>query len=224
MRTMPGRAEKEDLLALLQETAQEVGVQLSPSQGEQFWIYLQELLEWNRRFPLTAVTEPADVVIKHFVDSLTPLPYLEASTNLLDIGSGAGFPGIPLKIAAPDLCLSMVDSNRKKVSFLKHIVRSLKLREVTVLHGRVEDLPLGDPPFTTVISRAFRRLEPLLDLVSPLLSQECLLVAMLGPTRAPQHRLFRELASAHGLHLSQSVPLELPRGRGGRTLVFFRKA
>lgn len=214
--------EKNGVLALLHETSREIGVRLSAPQAELFWRYLQELLEWNRTFPLTAVTDPADIVIKHFVDSLTPLPYLEASTNLLDIGSGAGFPGIPLKIAAPDLCLSMVDSNRKKVSFLKHIVRSLQLREVTVLHGRVEDLPLGDPPFTTVISRAFRRLEPLLDLVSPLLSAECVLVAMLGPT-TKDHRRFQELALAHGLHLSQSVPLELPRGRGGRTLVFFRK-
>jgi 16S rRNA (guanine527-N7)-methyltransferase len=222
MRRMPRRTEKEELIALLQETSREVGVQLSPSQGEQFWIYLRELLEWNRAFPLTALTEPADVVIKHFVDSLTPLPYLNASTNLLDIGSGAGFPGIPLKIAAPELRLSMVEPSRKKVSFLKHMVRSLELREVAVLHGRFEDLPLGSPPFPTVISRAFRRLEPLLDLVSPLLSRECLLVAMLGPTRAPEHQLFRELASAHGLHLSQLVPLELPRGRGGRTLAFFR--
>ncbi len=215
--------EKEGVLALLHETSCEIGVRLSAPQAELFWLYLQELLEWNRTFPLTAVTDPADIVIKHFVDSLSPLPYLEASTNLLDIGSGAGFPGIPLKIATPDLRLSLVDANRKKVSFLKQVVRTLKLRGVAVHHGRVEDLPPPDQPFTTIISRAFRRLEPLLDLVSPLLSPECLLVAMLGPTRAPEHRRFRELASAHGLQLSRLVALELPRGRGGRTLVFFRK-
>jgi 16S rRNA (guanine527-N7)-methyltransferase len=223
MRKMPTKLEKDGVLALLHETSREIGVRLSAPQAELFWLYLQELLEWNRTFPLTAVTDPADIVIKHFVDSLSPLPYLGASTHLLDIGSGAGFPGIPLKIAAPDLRLSLVDANRKKISFLKQVVRTLELREVTVLHRRVEDLPLGDPPFATVISRAFQRLEPLLDLVSPLLSQECLLVAMLGPTRAPEHRLFRELASARGLRLSQLVPLELPRGRGGRTLVFFQK-
>ena len=220
---MPTTVEKEGLLALLHETSCEIGVRLSAPQGELFWLYLQELLEWNRALPLTAVTDPADIVIKHFVDSLSPLPYLEVSTNLLDIGSGAGFPGIPLKIAAPDLRLSLVDANRKKVSFLKQVVRTLKLREVAVRHGRVEDLPATGQPFTTIISRAFRRLEPLLDLVSPLLSPGCLLVAMLGRTRAPEYRLFRELASAHGLNVSQLVPVELPRGRGARTLVFFRK-
>jgi 16S rRNA (guanine527-N7)-methyltransferase len=220
---MPTTVEKEGLLALLHEAAPEIGVRLSASQAELFWLYLQELLEWNRTFPLTSVTDPADIIIKHFVDSLSPLPYLGASTNLLDIGSGAGFPGIPLKIAAPGLRLSLVDSNRKKVSFLKQVVRTLKLRDVSVRHGRPEDLPPPEQPFTTIISRAFRRLEPLLDLVSPLLAPGCTLIAMLGPTTDKDHRRFQELASAHGLQLSRLVPLELPQGRGGRTLVFFRK-
>jgi len=220
---MPRTVEKEGVLALLHETSREIGVRLSAAQAELFWIFLQELLEWNRTFPLTAVTDPADIVIKHFVDSLSPLPYLETSTNLLDIGSGAGFPGIPLKIAAPGLRLSLVDANRKKVSFLKQIIRTLELREVSVRHGRVEDLPPSEEPYTTIISRAFRRLEPLLDLVSPLLAPECTLIAMLGPTGATEHRRFRDLASTHGLQLSRIVSLELPRGRGGRTLALFRK-
>ena len=220
---MPARVEKQYFIPLLQETSREVGVQLSPFQGEQFWLYLQELLDWNRRVNLTAITDPAEIVIKHFVDSLTPLPYLGSATSLLDVGSGAGFPGIPLKIAAPDLRLSLVDANRKKISFLKQVVRTLELREVTVRHGRIEDLPPPEEPYTTIISRAFRRLEPLLEMVSPLIAPGCTLIAMLGPTRAPEHRLFRELASAHGLKLSQIVPLELPRGRGGRTLAFFRR-
>jgi len=213
--------EKEGVLALLHETSCEIGVRLSAPQAELFWLYLQELLEWNRTFSLTSVTDPADIVIKHFVDSLSPLPYLEALTNLLDIGSGAGFPGIPLKIAAPDLRLSLVDANRKKVSFLKQVVRTLKLRDVSIRHGRVEDLPPPEEPYTTIISRAFRRLEPLLDLVSPLLAPGCVLIAMLGPTTQNDHRRFRELAAAHRLQLKSLTALELPRGRGGRTLLFF---
>lgn len=221
MRGIPGRVEKQDFITLLDETSRDVGVQLSPSQGEQFWLYLQELLDWSRRVNLTAITDPTDIVIKHFVDSLSPLPYLETLTNLLDIGPGAGFPGIPLKIAAPDLVLSMVDSNRKKVSFLKHLIRTLELRDATALHCRIENLPPADPPFQVVVSRAFRRLEPLLDLVSPLLAPGCTLIAMLGPTTHEDHHRFQELALAHGLRLSSVKPVELPRGRGGRTLLFF---
>jgi 16S rRNA (guanine527-N7)-methyltransferase len=221
MREMPGRVEKQDFITLLDETSRDVGVQLSPSQEEQFWLYLQELLEWNRRVNLTAITDPTDIVIKHFVDSLTPLPYLGASRRLLDLGSGAGFPGIPLKIAAPDLRLSLVDSNRKKVSFLKHLRRTLELRDATALHRRIENLPPADPPFQVVVSRAFRRPEPMLDLVSPLVAPGCTLIAMLGPTTEKDHRRFQELALVHGLQLGSVIPVELPRGRGGRTLLFF---
>ena len=221
---MPSRVEKQDLITLLRETSREVGVQLGPSQGEQFWVYLQELLDWNRRVNLTSITDPTDIVIKHFLDSLTPLPYLKTSTSLLDIGSGAGFPGIPLKIAAPDLRLSLVDANRKKVSFLKQMVRTLKLREVTIRHGRIEDLSPLEEPFTTIISRAFRRLEPLLDLVSPLLAPGCTLIVMLGPTTHEDRRWFQELALAHRLQLTSLIPVELPRGRGSRTLLFFGTA
>jgi 16S rRNA (guanine527-N7)-methyltransferase len=220
---MPTNVEKEGVLALLHETSSEIGVRLGAPQGELFWLYLQELLEWNRTFPLTAITDPADIVIKHFVDSLTPLPYLGALTRLIDVGSGAGFPGIPLKIAVPDLVVSMVDSNRKKVSFLKHLIRTLELRDATALHNRIENLPAADPPFQVVVSRAFRRLEPMLELVSPLLAPGCTLIAMLGPTKASDHKRFHELASAEGLALSRLVSLELPRGRGARTLVFFQK-
>lgn len=223
MGRVPTGPDKRELMTLLQETSREVGVQLGDSQVEDFWLYLQELMEWNRTVNLTAVTDPLDIIIKHFVDSLTPLPYLASSTSLLDVGAGAGFPGVPLKIAAPYLRLCLVDSQRKKVSFLKHIIRALKLRDVTVVHGRVEDLPPQDPPFATVISRAFRRLEPLLEVASPLLSPGCTLIAMLGPTTERDHRRFRELASAHGLQLASLVPVELPRGRGGRTLAFFRE-
>jgi 16S rRNA (guanine527-N7)-methyltransferase len=221
---VPIGRDKRGLLTLLRETSREAGVQLADSQAEDFWLYLQELMEWNRTVNLTAVTDPVDIIIKHFVDSLTPLPYLASSTNLLDVGSGAGFPGVPLKIVVPDLRLCLVDSQRRKVSFLKHIIRTLNFREVTVVHGRVEDLPPQAPPFTAVISRAFRRIEPLLELVSPLLSPGCTLIAMLGPTTDRDHRRFRELASTHGLQLASLIPVDLPRGRGGRTLVFFRNA
>jgi 16S rRNA (guanine527-N7)-methyltransferase len=223
MGRVPTGPDKRELMTLLQETSREVGVQLGDSQAEDFCLYLQELMEWNRTVNLTAVTDPLDIIIKHFVDSLTPLPYLASSTSLLDVGAGAGFPGVPLKIAAPYLRLCLVDSQRKKVSFLKHIIRTLNLREVTVVHGRIEDLPPQDPPFAAVISRAFRRLEPLLEVASPLLSPGCTLIAMLGPTTDRDHRRFRELASAHGLQLSSLIPVELPRGRGRRTLAFFRE-
>jgi 16S rRNA (guanine527-N7)-methyltransferase len=208
---------------LLRQASLEVGVSLSDTHIDSFDLYLQELLEWNKTFNLTGIRDPEDIVIKHFVDSLTPLPYLEPSDGLLDIGSGAGFPSLPLKIAAPELQVQLVEANRKKVSFLKHLIRTLKLESVTVLHSRFEHIKPPDQPFNTIISRAFTRLEPLLKLVAPLMVSGNTLVAMLGPTNAQDHPEFADYGLTESLDLYRVVSLELPRGRGGRTLLFFKK-
>jgi 16S rRNA (guanine527-N7)-methyltransferase len=215
--------EKASCTDLLGQASQEVGVILGEMQLELFWLYLQELLEWNRVLNLTGTTDPEDIVIKHFVDSLTSLPYLDRSGLLLDIGAGAGFPAIPLKIAAPELQAQLVDARHKKVSFLKHIIRTLNLQNVIAIHSRVEDLVLREQPFRTIISRAFVRLEQLLELCSPLLEPGHKLVAMLGPTSKAQQAGFEKLAAKEGLELRRIVLLDLPLNRGSRTLLFFHK-
>ena len=208
---------------LLRQASNEVGVSLGDSQIRLFELYLQTLLEWNKTFNLTGIRDPEDIVIKHFVDSLTPLPYLEPSGRLLDIGPGAGFPSIPLKIAAGELHITLVEASRKRVSFLKHIIRTLKLESVVVKHSRFEHLEPADLPFNTIISRAFTRLEPLVKLVAPLMTPGNSLVAMLGPAKGSEHSRFADFAQAESLELHRIVSLELPRGRGGRTLLFFKK-
>ncbi len=215
--------DKDRLTRLFLQASQEVSVSLSAQQVELFWLYLQELLEWNKTFSLTGIRNPDDIIIKNFIDSLTPLPYLDSSGSLLDIGSGAGFPSIPLKIACPELEVQLVEASRKKVSFIKHLIRTLGLKGVCVLHSRVEEMELPERPFHTIISRAFRRPAPLLQLVSPLLEPSTTLVAMLGPTTREEHNELEDLALAQNLEVSRVVSLELPRDRGGRTLVFFKK-
>ena len=215
--------DKDKFIDLLRQASQEVGVSLTASKLELFWLYLQELLEWNRTFSLTGIRNPDDIIIKNFTDSLTPFPYLDCSGRLLDIGSGAGFPSIPLKIACPELEVQLVEASRKKVSFIKHLIRTLGLEGVTVLHSRVEEMERPENPFHTIISRAFRRPAPLLQLVSPLMESSTTLVAMLGPTTAEEQSRLEDLALAESLELSRFVSLELPHGRGGRTLVFFQK-
>lgn len=208
---------------LLRQAAQEVGVSLEDLQIELFGLYLRELLEWNKTFNLTGIKAPEEIVIKHFVDSLTPLPYLDPFGRLLDIGPGAGFPSIPLKITAPELKVQLVEAKRKKVSFLRHIIRTLKLEAVTIIHGRVEDLEPPDKPFDTIISRAVTHLEPLLKIVSPLMEPGNTLVTMYGPTTVKERTRLADCGLVESLELERVVSLELPRGRGGRTLLFFKK-
>jgi len=215
--------DKDRLTRLFLQASQEVSVSLSAQQVELFWLYLQELLEWNKTFSLTGIKNPDDIIIKNFIDSLTPLPYLDSSGSLLDIGSGAGFPSIPLKISCPELEVQLVEASRKKVSFIKHLIRTLGLEGVSVLHSRVEEMAQPERPFRTIISRAFRRPAPLLQLVTPLLEPSTTLIAMLGPTTSAEQNELEALALAESLEVSRVVSLELPRGRGGRTLVFFQK-
>ena len=115
----------EDPLLLLQEGAAALGIELPPETLAQFQVYLQELQTWNARVNLTGLTSPRDMVIKHFLDSLTILPYIEAAPSLADLGSGAGFPGLVLKLARPDLALTLVESRGKKAAFLEYLVSPL---------------------------------------------------------------------------------------------------
>ncbi|MGF7049290.1 16S rRNA (guanine527-N7)-methyltransferase [Paenibacillus sp. DS2015] len=120
---------------------QERGINLSEFQLEQFEIYFNELVSWNEKMNLTGITEREQVYTKHFYDSVSLAFFMDMSKvkNLADIGSGAGFPGIPLKICFPDLQLTIIDSLNKRITFLQNIVDQLKLSNVTLIHGRAEE-------------------------------------------------------------------------------------
>jgi len=142
-----------------------------------------DLLAWNRKMNLTAITEPEDMAIKHYIDSLIPARCIPAGSKLLDIGSGAGFPGIPLKILDPSLSLTMLDSVRKKVSFLQYAISSLSLKDTAAVHGRAEDFgkqPAYAHAFDAVICRAFSDLGKFAKLALPFLKPEGRMIAMKG--------------------------------------------
>ena len=124
--------------------ATSLGIELTPRQVEQFETYLRELVDWNRRVNLTAIVEPEEVRRLHFLDSLSLYqvlsPLVVRDGRLLDVGAGAGFPGLPLKIAFPTLSLTLMESTGKKVRFLEHIIGTLGLDGVEIYHGRAEDL------------------------------------------------------------------------------------
>lgn len=137
-----GREMKSENLKLLIDGAAALGVRLSGKAVESLASYLDELLKWNARINLTAITDERDVVIKHFIDSLAFAKGFDAnaSLRLLDIGAGAGFPGMPLKLAFPSLDVVLLDSVAKKVSFMNHACRTLGLAKIRAIHGRAEDV------------------------------------------------------------------------------------
>src|SRR6266581_7436313 len=118
------------------EGLNQLGLELTEQQLDQFLWYQQELLDWNTRINLTAITDPEEVLIKHFLDSLSLLlVYDKPQTRLLDIGAGAGFPGLPLKIVRPEWQVTLLEATGKKVTFLQHMIEMLQLEGVVAIHG-----------------------------------------------------------------------------------------
>jgi len=150
---------------------------------KQFAVHAQQMLAWNRKINLTAITDPKEVAVKHFLDSIAVLPFIPEHARLLDMGSGAGFPGIPLKIMRPDLQVTLIDASRKKVSFQNHVIRTLKLTGIYGIHGRAEDLaadPALSEAFDVVICRAFSDLRLFFKLARPFLNDRGQMVALKG--------------------------------------------
>ncbi|MBI2329483.1 MAG: 16S rRNA (guanine(527)-N(7))-methyltransferase RsmG [Chloroflexi bacterium] len=157
----------------LNRGAMKLGVGLNPGQIEQFSIYYQELVDWNKRVNLTAITDYEEVQIKHFLDSLTVILALKpppADFHLIDVGSGAGLPGIPLKILRPEIKLVLLEATAKKAAFLGHLKQRLGLDNVTIVVGRAEEVAhLGEyrERFEVVLSRAVAPLPTLIELTLP---------------------------------------------------------
>lgn len=150
---------------------------------QNFTRFAKELLLWNQKINLTSIIEPAEIVEKHFIDTLAIHSHLSQDATILDMGAGPGFPGIPLKLIQPKLKMTLIDASVKKVSFLKHVIRILKLSNIQAHHIRAEDFSLKKSEndlFKVVICRAFSTLDKFLDLALPLLSQGGTALAMKG--------------------------------------------
>ena len=167
------------------QNAQYLGIELNEQQLAQFEIYKNELLQWNAKTNLISENSAQEIITRHFLDSLTALQFIDTpAARMIDVGCGAGFPGLPLKIALPSLELYLLETNRKKVSFLKHVIRLLNLSTVVVLHERVENIIKTDTwkeKFDVLISRAAFKLSELLPQGEYFLTLGGKLIALKGP-------------------------------------------
>ena len=147
--------------------------------AEPLLAYLALLQKWNKAYNLTAVRDPEDMVVRHLLDSLTAVPFVKGAQTL-DVGTGAGLPGIPLAIAMPDRYFTLLDTNGKKTRFLEYAVRQLGLQNIDVQKTRIEEYAAGKS-FDTVVSRAFSSLSDFVNACEPYLNQDGQLLAMKGP-------------------------------------------
>lgn len=158
-------------LAQFKQGLQRLDPHVSEEQVQLFLRYRQELIEWNGRFNLTAITDPAEILFKHFLDSASILEaYVEPQARVLDIGAGAGFPGLPLKIVRPHWRVVLLEATGKKVTFLRHMIEALGLRDIEAVQGRAEELALRREyraAFDLVTARAVASLPMLLEYAAP---------------------------------------------------------
>ena len=181
-------------LDIIVQGAARMGVTVTADQARQFALHGRSLLEWNRKINLTAITEPEEIAVKHFLDAIAPLNHLPARGQLLDIGTGGGFPGLPLKVMAPGLSMTLIDGIRKKINFVKHVIRQLQLQNIQALQTRAEELVRDSGSagrFDIIVGRALADLDRLLDLAVPLLAPQGRIIAYQGPHDAHDALIIR---------------------------------
>ncbi len=199
-----------------------LGLTLSAEVFSGLEIWMSELLKWNQRVNLTAIIQPLEVVEKHMLDSLTVLPEIAGATSLLDLGAGAGLPGIPLAVALPSLSVTMVDAVNKKVAFLKHVIVKMGVGgRVRAVHLRATGSPLteGLAKAEVVIARALMDVRQWVPFAAPYLAPGGRLVAMLA--RQPPAAGLEELAHRNGLRLVSVRNFTLPLSGDPRSIAVF---
>lgn len=192
----------------------------------QFWLYFLELEKWNRKMNLVAKAADKDILETHFLDSLTLLPEV-SDGPLLDVGSGAGFPGLALKIAKPELPVVLLEPRQKRVSFLRHVVRSLHLRGIEVVAGRLsaddQDFVSTYGQFPLITSRALAEIDSFLALVAPVSPPAGRVLCMKGPRCEEELDIWRKQSPFSPFIMERGVRFTLPFSGAGRSVVMFRK-
>jgi 16S rRNA (guanine527-N7)-methyltransferase len=211
-------------ILLLQEGARNLGVELTDKALARFSTYLEELLFWSPKSDLISQTDPAAIIRKHFLDSIAVITYLPKDAFILDLGSGAGFPGIPLAIMLPQTSITLIEVRRKRVSFLKHVARSIGVKNLAIHEGRVEELardPHLQEAFDIVITRATWNIPTLLEFARPFLRERGRILAMRGPRNNDDSPL-RDIANEKFPYIGHHS-YTLPFGSEQRNLFVFGK-
>ena len=173
----------EEFGEILEKKAKKIGIVLNVKQIKNFFDYYLLLIEWNEKMNLTAITEVNDVILKHFIDSLTICKYIPQNAKIIDVGTGAGFPGIPIKIYREDTQITLLDSLNKRVLFLQEVINKLDLKNIEAIHGRAEEVARNNKyreKFDVVTSRAVANMSTLTEYMIPFIKIDGLCIMMKG--------------------------------------------
>lgn len=210
----------------LLEKASVLGVRFSVEQMEQFYKYMNLLIEWNEKMNLTAIIEPSEIILKHFIDSITILKDIKDGSTVVDVGTGAGFPGIPLSIMNPTLKITLVDSLNKRLIFLQEVIKELNLKNVELIHARAEEFGRNKKyreKFDIATSRAVANLATLSEYLLPLVKINGQAISMKAGNASQEIEEAQKAIKTLGGHINRIDEFYLPQTDIARTIIIINK-
>jgi len=218
--------EIQEFINKLKEKLFKIDIKIDDMTAAKLYEYMCLLKEWNKKVNLTAITEDEEIITKHFVDSLTILKYIKNDDLVADIGTGAGFPGIPIKIVNPSIKLTLIDSLKKRIDFLEEVTTNLKLKNVRLMHSRAEDLGKNKgyrQQYNITVSRAVSHLNTLSEYMLPLTAVRGLGICMKGPNCIDEIQKSKPAIELLGGKIKQIEEIILPDTNIKRTIITIKK-
>lgn len=211
---------------ILRELASKIEINLNNEQIKKFLVYKELLKEWNKKINLTAITEDNEIILKHFIDSLTILKYVKDNDKVIDVGTGAGFPGIPIKIVKENISLTLLDSLNKRLIFLADIIEKNKLKNVEVVHGRAEEIAINKKyreKYDIATARAVANLTTLSELCMPFVKLNGIFVCMKGNNIETEIKESENAIKILGGKIENIEKVVLPESDIERNIIIIRK-
>lgn len=206
--------------------AKKMQLQIKPEEVERFYFYMQKLIEWNAKINLTAITEPKEIILKHFIDSLTIHSYIQKQDKIIDVGTGAGFPGIPLKIVNKNCDITLLDSLNKRIGFLKESIESLGLTKIEAIHMRAEEAGKKEKyreKYDIVVSRAVAPLNILVEYLIPFAKKGGKIICMKGSKMQEELEQAQEAINRLGGKVEKIDNFKLPETEMERNIIIISK-
>lgn len=216
----------EEFKSCFEKYLDEIQIKLNEKQIIKFYNYMNFLIEWNEKINLTAITDPEEIILKHFVDSLTISKYIEKNAKLIDVGTGAGFPGIPLKIYREDIEITLLDSLNKRINFLNDVIEKLELSKISTIHGRAEEVAHKKEyreKFDVATSRAVANMSTLSEYLIPFVKVKGIVIAMKGNDVKQEIDESKKAINLLGAEIIKIEEFNLPNTEMKRSVVLLKK-
>lgn len=217
--------ENNEFYKKLKSYGEKINIEISEEESNKLYMYMNLMLEWNKKINLTSITDEEDIIIKHFVDSLSINKYLSKNKNVMDVGTGAGFPGIPLKIFNEDIEFILVDSLNKRINFLEEVKQALNINKLELVHSRIEDLAKDikyREKIDIIVSRAVANLSVLSEYMLPFVKIGGFCICMKGPNIDDELENSKNAIKILGGKIEKVESLVLP-GNLERNIIIIKK-